>query len=262
MPLIETISLFDLLYASGLMVLLVALSLWEKLRLEKDLVVGTLRSFIQLYIVGAILIYIFRKNVAGLILLVLFIMLAAAAKIAVDRQTHRVRNLTGMVFVSLILSSGFTLFMLSIVIIRWKPTWYNPQYLIPIAGMVIGNAMNAAALAVERLQSEVRASRNVIEAHLALGATAYQACKTFIVRSIRASMIPSINTLMAVGIVQLPGMMTGQIISNVSPVQAVRYQLVILYGIAFTVGVASMIVVHLTYKSFFTSAQQLREEIF
>jgi putative ABC transport system permease protein len=262
MPHVETISFVDLLYASGLMTLLVALSLWEGLRLEKDLIVGTLRSFVQLYIVGAILVYIFRKNMAGLVLLALFIMLAAAAKIATDRQTHRVRNLTRLIFVSLILSSGFTLFMITIVIIRWKPVWYNPQYLIPIAGMIIGNAMNGAALAVERLQSEIRASRNIIEAHLAIGATAYQACKAFIVKSIRASMIPSVNTLMAVGIVQLPGMMTGQIISNVSPVQAVRYQLVILYGIAFAVGAASTIIVYLTFRNFFTRAHQLREELF
>jgi putative ABC transport system permease protein len=249
MPIVETISLLDLLYASGLMVLLLALSLWERLRLEKDIVVGTLRAFIQLYAVGMVLVYIFKKNAVGLVLLALFIMLATASKIAVDRQTHRVKNLTKLMFAALIVSSGFTLLMITSVIIRWKPVWYNPQYLIPIAGMIIGNAMNGAALAAERLQSEIRAGRNIIEAYLALGATARQACKSFIVKSVRAAMIPSVNTLMAVGIVQLPGMMTGQIIANVTPVQAVRYQIVILFGITFAVAVAATIIVYLTFRN-------------
>lgn len=260
MELIEQISLVDLLLAVSFIVILTGLSFLERLRLEKDFLIGAARAFAQLYIAGGILVYLFATRHPGIIVLVLIVMLVVATHTAVARQTKRVRNIYPIIWFSLIAGSGITMLMLTEVIMRWKP-WYRPEYLIPIAGMIIGNCMNGAALAAERLTADIRGNRQLIEAKLALGASSFQASRTFIIRSIRASLIPSINSMMVVGIVQLPGMMTGLIIANQSPVMAVRYQLVIIYAIAFSVGITSMLVVYQSYRQFFTRSHQLIDDL-
>jgi putative ABC transport system permease protein len=260
MELVKQISLVDLMLAGSFIVVLMGLTFLERLQVAKDFFIGAARAFAQLYIVGGILVYIFTTRHPGLIMLVLLVMLAVATHTAVSRQTVRIRNIYPIIWFSLIIASGITMFMVTEVIVRWKP-WYRPEYLIPIAGMIIGNAMNAAALAAERLSADIRGNRQLIEAKLALGASSFQAARTFVIRSIRASLIPSINSMMVVGIVQLPGMMTGLIIAHQSPVMAVRYQLVIVYAIAFSVGVTSMLVVYQSYRQFFTRSHQLIEDL-
>jgi putative ABC transport system permease protein len=133
---------------------------------------------------------------------------------------------------------------------------------IPLAGIIVGNAMNGAALAAERLGSEMTHRRRELEALLALGATPGQASRDAVRSAVRACMIPTINSLLSVGIVHLPGVMTGQILSGTAPLMAVRYQLVIMYMIVFVTAMTAVLVTALAYRRYFTPRMQLVQERF
>jgi putative ABC transport system permease protein len=156
--------------------------------------------------------------------------------------------------------AGLTLAYVDAVVIRAHP-WYDPQYLIPLFGMIIGNAMNGAALAAERLASEMEARRAEIEAWLALGATPARASREAVRRALVAALIPAVNGLMVVGLVVLPGMMTGQILAGTSPLLAVRYQIVVAFMLAGAVAMTSVIVVLWYRRTFFTAAEQLAARV-
>ncbi len=184
-------------------------------------------------------------------------MLIVATKAAVGRQdgvSHRLLMITG---VAMLLASGFTLLYISTLVVRVAP-WYNPQYLIPLFGMIVGSTMNAAAIAAERLASEVVARQAEIEAYLALGATYQQASQQSVRQALRAALIPTVNGLMVVGIVTLPGMMTGQILAGSSPLMAIRYQIVVAFMQAGAVAITTAIVTLWYRRTFFTPALQLK----
>jgi putative ABC transport system permease protein len=137
--------------------------------------------------------------------------------------------------------------------------WYDPRYLIPLAGMIIGNSMTGAALAAERLAAEMYERRDEIEAALCLGATARSASREAVRSAYRAALIPSINAMAAMGLVFLPGMMTGQILSGTEPITAVKYQIAIMCVITGSVAVTSFLILLQGYRAYFTPAHQLRE---
>jgi putative ABC transport system permease protein len=157
----------------------------------------------------------------------------------------------------MLLASGFTLLYISTLVVRIAP-WYNPQYLIPLFGMIVGSTMNAAAIAAERLASEVVARQAEIEAYLALGATYQQASQQSVRQALRAALIPTVNGLMVVGIVTLPGMMTGQILAGSSPLMAIRYQIVVAFMQAGAMAITTAIVTLWYRRTFFTPALQLK----
>ena len=245
------LSWLDLVAASGLVLLAVGLSRWQRLGLTGSLIVGAIRSVVQLALVGYVLIYIFAIDQWWLVLGALAVMLAVASREAVRRQDERPLRLYGMTWLALLVGSGFTLFYVSLVVVRIEP-WYNPRYLIPLFGMIVGNAMNAAALAHERLAAELRSRRGEVEAYLALGATAARASRGPTRSALRAALIPTVNSLMVVGLVALPGMMTGQILAGVSPLLAIRYQIVVMFMLASAVSVSAVIVVLWNRRLFFT----------
>ncbi|MEJ2370911.1 MAG: ABC transporter permease, partial [Gemmatimonadales bacterium] len=140
------LSWLDLVAACGLVLQAVGLSRWQRLGLTGSLVTGALRSVVQLALVGYVLVYIFAIDQWWLVLGALAAMLAVASREAVRRQEERTLRLYGMTWLALLVGSGFTLFYVSLVVVRIEP-WYNPRYLIPLFGMIVGNAMNAAALA-------------------------------------------------------------------------------------------------------------------
>ncbi len=249
---------FDLVLAAGLVLIGIGISRWQGLGLARDFVVGALRTVVQLVLVGYVLVYIFALDRWYLVVAALLVMLAVATKTAVDRQPERRRSaLLGITGLAMLLGSGLTLAYVGAVVVRMDP-WYNPRYLIPLFGMIVGNAMNAAALAGERLASEMEGRRGEIESYLALGATAERASRESVRRALLASLIPTINGLMVVGIVSLPGMMTGQILAGSSPLTAVRYQIVVMFMLAGSVAVTAAVVVLWYRKTFFTGALQLK----
>jgi putative ABC transport system permease protein len=136
-----------------------------------------------------------------------------------------------------------------------KP-WYSPQFAIPLLGMILGNTLNGISLGLDRLGGELASRRLHVESLLALGATRWEAARQPIQKAIRTGMIPIINAMMVVGIVSLPGMMTGQLLAGVSPIQAVRYQIVILFLIASGTALGTVSVVLLSYRWLFNDQHQ------
>jgi putative ABC transport system permease protein len=195
------------------------------------------------------------------VLAVLAIMLSIAAIVAKNRISQKQKGLLPLVWVSLLISTLLTLGYAILVIIR-PVQWFAPQYLIPLAGMVLGNSMNSASLAGERLSSLIQQNRREIETHLCLGATAKQAIAGYQKTAIHASLIPTLNQMMVVGIVSLPGMFTGQVLAGIDPLNAASYQILILFMIAFANLVTAILVTEGLYRHFFNEQMQLVNQDF
>jgi putative ABC transport system permease protein len=142
------------------------------------------------------------------------------------------------------------------IIIDAQP-WWHPQYFIPLAGMVVGNSMTALSLSLDRLFADFRSKREEIEMRLCLGATAEEASREIIRDALKAGMIPSINSLTGVGLVFLPGMMTGQILAGADPMLAIRYQIVVMFMLVASTALTVVAVLHLVRRRCFGQAQQL-----
>lgn len=246
----------DLGLVSALVFVAVALSRWQRLGLERGFLVGAVRAVVQLVAVGYVLVYLFESPRWWLVLFALVVMLVAATATATRRQVS-LRWLSGT---AMLVSSGLTLAYVTQVVLHVRP-WYDPRYLIPLFGMIVGNAMNGAALAAERLGSEMELRRGEVEAYLALGATPARAAAEPVRRALVAALIPSVNGLMTVGLVQLPGMMTGQILAGQSPLLAVRYQVVVVFMLAGATAMTTAMVVLWYRRRFFTPAAQLASRV-
>jgi putative ABC transport system permease protein len=244
--------------SAGLVLVAVGLSAARGLGLERDLLVAMLRTFIQLLAIGQILGLVFASASPAVVSAILLLMVGIAAWTVAGRQRRPTSQLRAIVLVSLLAGCGLTLMLATQLILRIRP-WYNPYYLIPLMGMVIGNSLNSATLAVERLDSDLRSGRDQVEALLALGATSRQAAAVPMRGAMKAAMLPIINSMMVVGIVSLPGMMTGQILGGNTPMMAIKYQVLIMYMIAFSTAVTSFILTALRARSYFTAAHQLRD---
>jgi putative ABC transport system permease protein len=251
------VSWFDLGLAFGLILIALGISRWQGLGLAQRLLIGALRTVVQLMLIGYVLVYLFALNRWYLVVAALLVMLLVATQAAVNRQPGASPRLWMITGAALLVASGLTLLYISTLVVRVAP-WYNPQYMIPLFGMIVGSAMNAAAIAAERLHSEVRARQAEIEAYLALGATYQQASQDPVRHALRAALIPTVNGLMVLGIVTLPGMMTGQMLAGASPLIAIRYQIVVAFMQAAAVAMATAIVTLWYRRTFFTAALQLR----
>ena len=184
-----------------------------------------LRMLVQLLLIGYVLAWIFEAHSGLLILLVLAIMLLASSWIAMGTVKEHRMALLGASLGSIVIGGGLTLALITQLVLQLDP-WYLPRYMIPLAGMVFANAMTAVSLAGERLFAELAHKLPWEQARI----TAYQ-----------AAMIPVINALLAVGLVSLPGMMTGQILSGVSPLIAARYQIMVMCMIFASAGISTAI---------------------
>jgi putative ABC transport system permease protein len=249
----------QLALASALILVAVALSAWQRLGLAKSLVFGAIRAVVQLTLIGYVLVWLFSTSRWYFVLGVLLVMTLTATIAATARQPGGApahSRLRSICFASILIGSSLTLAYVGAVVVDVTP-WYNPRYLIPLFGMIVGNAMNGAALAAERLQSEMEAGRAQIEAYLALGATPQQASAEPARRATVAAMIPTINALAVVGVVSLPGMMTGQILAGSAPTLAVRYQLVVVFMLTAATALTAAGIVLWYRRTFFTEAAQL-----
>ncbi|MEB3311323.1 MAG: iron export ABC transporter permease subunit FetB [Snowella sp.] len=254
-PIIELDGI-DLAWTLGLMGLAMVLAFWQRLDLSGQLFIATMRSLLQLLVVGYFLAVIFAINHPLAVLGILGVMLTIAAIAAKNRISQRIQGLFPLVLGSLFISTTLTLSYAIFIIIQ-PPSWYSPQYVIPLAGMVLGNALNSASLAGERLVSLIQQNQREVETHLCLGASPKQAIATYQKTAIRASLIPTINQMMVVGIVSLPGMFTGQVLAGIDPLNAVSYQILILFMIAFTNLVTAILVTGGVYRKFFNEHLQL-----
>ncbi|MFW5735226.1 MAG: ABC transporter permease [Oceanidesulfovibrio sp.] len=226
------------------------------LGLGRDLAVGTARTFGQLLLMGYALQFIFKLDLAWVTIGVFCVMTAAAVHVVRGRIKERripfVLPMSATMFVSFFLVS----YVVTSVVVGAEP-WWRPQYFIPLAGMVIGNSMSAIAIALERLLSDMSARRNEVEMMLSLGASPEEASQGLVRQAMRSGMIPAINSMMAVGLVFLPGMMTGQIIAGADPANAVRYQIVVMLMLTASSALGTMGVVLWVRRRCFGKAGQL-----
>ncbi|WP_207260865.1 iron export ABC transporter permease subunit FetB [Desulfovibrio sp. Huiquan2017] len=255
-PHIIEIGPWQLVLCLGFVLLAGATSFVHKLGLGRDLAVGTVRTFVQLFLMGFVLKFVFEVRLAWLILLLFAFMVAAAVHTIRGRVKERTIPFAIPTFLSMLVSYALVSIVVTGVIVGAKP-WWTPQYFIPLAGMIVGNSMNAISICLDRLFSDLKARRNEVEMRLALGADFREASRDILAGAVRAGMIPSINSLMAVGLVSLPGMMTGQILSGTDPLTAIRYQIVVMLMLVASTAVGAMIVTDLVRKRCFSKGQQL-----
>lgn len=247
----------DLVLGLGLIAIAMGLSRWQRLGLELLLANATLRTVVQLLGVGYVLAIIFALNNPIAVLGIVMIMLTIAAVTARNRIGKKIPRLFPVVFGSIFFSTALTLIYTNLLIVQ-PESWYEPQYLIPLAGIVLGTALNGAAITGERLVSTLSSSRIEIETHLSLGATPQQAIATYRKDAIRAGLIPILNQMMVVGVVTLPGIITGQLLSGIEPLEAASYQILIMFMLAFANLVTTLLVTQGLTRQFFNTQAQLR----
>jgi putative ABC transport system permease protein len=231
-----------------------AVSLWQRAELERDLAVAVIRSFLQLTAVGYVIQAIFDSDSLWLVALLLLGMVAFGAATARSRA-KAVPGALGPIVLALGLAAAVTLGLV-VALGVFDP---EPRYLVPVGGMVIGNSMTAAAVALNRLADEVHDRAGLIEAMLALGATSRQAASGLVRRSLRSGLIPLIDSTKTTGVVFFPGTMVGMLVAGAEPLDAVRLQLILLWALLGSVALAALVAVSLGYRGFFTPAHQLRE---
>ncbi|MCP9848635.1 ABC transporter permease [Cyanobium sp. Morenito 9A2] len=243
---------------SALLILVnVGLSVVLRLGLGRSLVVASLRMVVQLLLVGSVLEWLFRQDDALLIVLVAVAMALIAAVSAVQRTRRRFAGIYLNSLLTVLASAALVTGLAVVGLIRPQP-WYDPQYLIPLLGMVLGNTLNGLTLGLDRFMEGLRSGRDRVETALALGGTRWEACQEVVRDAIRVAMIPTINSMMVMGLVSLPGMMTGQILQGAAPEAAVRYQIVILFMIASATALGVFGVVGLAYGRLTSADHQLR----
>ncbi len=250
----------QLIISLSLVLITGLVSMLLKLGLLKSLVWGTIRAFVQLMLIGYLLTFIFQLNHPAVIIAIILLMSFIASREATRRITKTPFNPAFLSFVTLTTSTFLVGIIVVAVIISPEP-WYEARVMIPIFGMILGNSMNAVALALDRMYSEVYAHVDEVEQMLCFGATPWEASRIYIRRAVEAGMTPTINSLMVVGLVSLPGMMTGQILAGMDPREAVRYQFVVMIMIAAAVAITCLLIVGLTYKKMFNDEMALVESM-
>jgi len=239
--------------------MLALLSLRVHVDLSRQIVIAAIRTTVQLLLIGLVLKTLFENVDLFWVLLMASIMVLVAGREVMARQERRFSGWWGFGVgtVSMFLSSfAVTLFAL-LAIIGTTP-WYEPQYAIPLLGMLLGNTMNGIAIAMDRLTQLAWLQRREIEAQIILGRAASLAMRKQRYEAIRAGMIPIINAMAAAGIVSLPGMMTGQILAGAPPVEAVKYQILIMFLIAVGTGLGTLTAIWAGSRRLFDSRQRLR----
>ncbi len=227
-----------------------------RLELEKDIVIATVRSIIQLLFIGYILQFVFDAESIVYILLMIALMIATATHNA-SKKGKAIRGVTWKIVATLLIVEALTQGVL--IGLRIIPP--TAQYIIPISGMIIGNSMVLSILFLNRFIAEVESRRDQAELILSLGGTPKQAIHRQLLHAIKASMIPTIESQKTMGLVQLPGMMSGQIIAGADPIQAVQFQLLILFLLLTTASVTSIVLGFLSYPTLFNERMQLKSKI-
>jgi len=233
---------------------LISLSL--RLGLERQLAVASVRMTIQLLIVGLVLHWVFAFNAAYAVVALMMLMTLIAGVSAVERTKSRFAGIWSSSIVSVWASSWLVTLIALLGIVQVQP-WYRPQYAIPLMGMILGNTLSGISLGLDRFSSDLEVRRDEIETWLALGATRWEAANSAVREAVRTGMIPTLNAMMVTGIVSLPGMMTGQLLSGVDPIQVVKYQLVIMFLIAAGTALGTVGVVLLSFRCLFGERHQL-----
>lgn len=254
-----TLGYGDVALAGSLLIVNAALSLSLRLRLDRPLAIAAIRMVAQLLLVGLVLKALFAAQSAALTAAVAAVMVLFAGREITARQTRRLAG--GWTYGIGTVSIAFAGIVVTLVAlttqIRADP-WYDPRYAVPLLGMILGNTMTGISLGLDRLLTAATRERAAIEARLALGHTFAEAIESQVREAVRAALIPTINSMAAAGLVFLPGMMTGQILAGVDPVEAVKYQLLVMFLIAGGTGLGVVVAVRAGRRRLTDSRHRLR----
>lgn len=224
---------------------------------EKEILISSIRMTAQLILTGYILVYLFKHIHPLLTIAVVIIMEIFSIYNIYKRAKFKLsKSLKKIIAVSMSFGTLSSITYFLFVVVQTNP-WYDPRYFIPITGMLIGNSMTGISLGVTKLVDGMYTNRHLVESALMLGATPKAATKEIVDHAFDSAILPTINSMVGMGIVFLPGMMTGQILSGTSPVTAIEYQIAIMLGILGSVALTVIIFVQLGYKTFFNKESQL-----
>ncbi len=249
----------DVAIAAGLVLISGGISLALKLNMEKKLALASFRTVAQLLLIGFVLQKVFEISTLLALVPVILLMLLTAAHTAAGRPSKSYRGMGPLAFCVMGVTSLAVTITATGLIIGVEP-WHRPGYLIPLLGMVLGNTMNGISLSTDHFLESLSERRQEVEMELAMGASRWEAARRPVAEAVRRGMIPIINSMMVVGVVSLPGMMTGQILAGTDPAVAVKYQIMIMFMIAAGASLGSMGMVLLSFRRLFNSRHQLLAE--
>jgi putative ABC transport system permease protein len=254
---IVDIELWRLIAAYIFVVFLIVFVKIRKISREKQIILASFRMTLQLVLAGFVLILIFKHpNPFVTILFIIGMEIFAVTNIFKQLDVFLRKESKLMVAFAMVGGSLLTLVYFNFVVIHFSP-WYEPRYFISIAGMIVGNSMTALTLGLINFLDGLRNQREIVEGSLLLGATPKDAVKPFMDRAFDSAILPTLNNMLGMGIVFLPGMMSGQILSGISPLVAIEYQIAILLGILGSTTLTVMIFIVGGYQSFFSKDAQI-----
>lgn len=246
------INVTSIVLASSLVFISLIFSYFQKLKLERDIIISIIRAIVQLVIVGYILEYIFGLQNPIFTTCLLLVMIFNAAYNA-SKRGSKIKYSIIISFVSIGIGTAVTLCILVFSgVIR-----YEPYQIIPVGGMVISNSMVALGLCYKQITNDIKQKSEEVMTKLSLGADILPASIDIIRDSIRTGMIPTIDSAKTLGIVSLPGMMTGLILAGTSPLKAIRYQIIVTFMLLGTTSISSFIACYMAYRGFFNNRKQL-----
>ncbi len=247
---------FQVGIAALLVVVHGAISVWLRLGLERSLFVAAIRMVVQLFLLGLVLQWVFNLDRWYVVLLIAAVMTTIAGVTAVQRNRRRYKGIWLDTLLSVWISSWFVTSFALFFVVTGIDKWYQPQYLIPLLGMVLGNTLNGISVGLSTFTESAYTRHAEIETMLSLGATRWEACESPIRHALRTGMTPIINSMMVVGLVSLPGMMTGQLLAGTEPAEAVKYQVVIIFLIAAATALGTTGAVLLSFRRLFNADHQ------
>lgn len=254
-----TLDTLDLSLAALLVVILAGVSWRMQLGLQQQLLIAATRTVVQLLLIGLVLKTLFDTVNLLWISLIAMVMLLAAGREVMARQQRRFSGVWGFgLGTSAMFISSFAITVLALFTMLGTDPWYTPQYAIPLLGMLLGNTMSGISLGLDRLTSSAWQQRSIIEQRLMLGATRKEAIAEIRREAMRSGMMPMINAMAAAGLVSLPGMMTGQILAGTPPIEAVKYQILIMFLITAGTGFGVSAALWMASRRLFDERHRLR----
>lgn len=255
---VMNLSVVQLAIAYIFVLLLLIIFKSRGIKREKQILIASTRMTVQLTLMGYVLMFVFDNPSWWLTSLMITIMITFAIYNSIKRvKTTMSKELKKIIAFAIICGALATAVFFIIVVLQVKP-WFNPQYFIPISGMIIGNSMTGIALGANKLCSDIEDKRVEIENSLMLGASPLVATKEIVNNAFDSAILPTMNNMLTIGIVSIPGMMTGQILSGTFPLTAIKYQIGIMLAILGSTGLATVLFVTLGYRTFFTKDNRLK----
>ncbi|HID47401.1 MAG TPA: iron export ABC transporter permease subunit FetB [Methanothermococcus okinawensis] len=240
--------MLELIYGFIFILIAVVLSIKEKIGLEREILYAAFLALIQLIMLGYVLTYVFQYGDMILTYVILLIMVLTATYIVNSKVSNKINGSSSKMFLYIFLTLlTVTLFTLTI----WRLSYivpYKPRYIIPLMGMIVGNSMNTVHLALDKVIDHIKSNRDMLWGYLALGASEFQALKPFMKVAITSAVIPKMNMTKSVGIIFIPGTMTGMLLSGADPLYAAKIQVIIMWMLLGTAVLSGVILCYLSYR--------------